>query len=85
MRTVYLTCVMAILLMGCATPAQRAAQKASEAEEILQIYGPACERLGYVARSDAWRNCMVQLNQTDALRYSYGYSYPYRWRTGPYF
>ena len=69
-------------LTGCATPAQRAMEKANEAEMMLQIYGPACERLGYAANSDLWRNCVVQMNQTDALRYAY--PYPYYSRLGPY-
>lgn len=85
MRTIPSICLAALLLSACSTPAQRAAQRAAEAEQMLLIFGPACERIGYVANTDPWRSCVVQMNQTDALRYSYGYSYPYRAYGGPYF
>ncbi len=84
MRAAMTVCLIAGSLLGCATPAQRALEKAGEAEQMIQVYGPACERLGYIVNSDPWRNCIVQMNQTDALRYSYGYSYPYYSRLGPY-
>ena len=83
MRTAKVAMLVAFSLLGCATPAQRAMEKANEAEQMLQVYGPACERIGYAANTDPWRNCVVQMNQTDALRYLYGYSYPYS-RLGPY-
>lgn len=84
MRAAIAVSLVAGSLLGCATPAQRAVEKANEAEVMMQIYGPACERLGYTANSDQWRNCVVQMNQTDAMRYSYGYPYPYYSRWGPY-
>ena len=82
MRAAIAVALIAGGLLGCATPAQRAMEKVGEAEQMIQVFGPACERLGYVANSDAWRNCLVQMNQTDALRYSN--AYPYYSRLGPY-
>lgn len=84
MRTAIAVCLMAGCMLGCATPAQRAMQKATDAEQMLQIYGPACERLGYASNSDPWRNCIVQMSQIDTLRYAPGYGYPYYSRFGPY-
>lgn len=58
--------VTAILLFGCATPAERAAQIEREVEEMIVIYGPGCERLGYTNGTDDWRNCILRLAQRDA-------------------
>jgi hypothetical protein len=85
MRTFASICVTIAMLTACSTPARRAAEKVAEAEQMMMMYGPPCERLGYVANTDPWRSCVVQMNQTDALRYSYGYTYPFRNYGGPYF
>jgi len=64
MRTL-LYLATAVLLTGCATPAERAAQVQREVEEMIQVYGPACERLGFRNDSDEWRNCILRLNARD--------------------
>ncbi|MGE5466910.1 MAG: hypothetical protein ACM3Y9_05740 [Ignavibacteria bacterium] len=56
----------AAVLAACATPADRAAQAQREAEEMIATYGPACQRLGYKADSDAWRDCILRLSTRDA-------------------
>ncbi|NMG00809.1 hypothetical protein GPA27_25845 [Aromatoleum toluolicum] len=62
---------LAALLVSCATPAERAAQVEREVEQMITIYGPACERLGYKQDSDQWRDCILQLNaQERHERYS---------------
>ena len=43
--------LIAILLVGCATPEQRA-------DRALSRYGPYCEKLGFAPDSDAYRNCI---------------------------
>jgi hypothetical protein len=36
----------------------------------MQIYGPACSKLGYAANSDPWRSCVLQLSaKEDMERY----------------
>ena len=40
-----------LVLSGCVTAEQRAAQVAAE-------YGPYCDKLGYQRSTDAWRNCI---------------------------
>jgi len=57
---------MLALLAGCASPAERAAQAQRDVEEMISTYGPACERLGYKADSDAWRDCLLRLSTKDA-------------------
>jgi hypothetical protein len=60
------------LLSACATPAQQAAYAQHEMEQTMAIYGPACEKLGYAANTDPWRNCVMQLSYKDDMqRYSF--------------
>jgi hypothetical protein len=64
MRT--LVCLAtALLLTGCLTPAERAAQIQREVDEMIVVYGPGCERLGYANGTDDWRNCILRLNERD--------------------
>jgi hypothetical protein len=77
MRTLHIL-VLTILVAGCATsPAERAAQAEREVDQMIQVYGPACDKLGYRPESDPWRNCVLQLAaQDDFKRYSRFNSYP---------
>ncbi len=60
----------ALLLSACATtPQQRAARVEKDVEEMVQVYGPGCEKLGYTADTDQWRDCVIRLNQRDHLLY----------------
>ena len=52
---------LAALLAGCASTAERAAQMQAEIDEMVAIYGPACEKLGFVGATDPWRNCVLGL------------------------
>lgn len=61
MRTALLLALAAVLA-SCATPAERAAQVEREVEQMITVYGPACERLGYKAENDQWRDCVLRLN-----------------------
>lgn len=83
MLLVFLALSMAApLLSGCATPEQRAAQARADVEQAMAIYGPACERLGYAAQSDAWRSCVLNLSTKYELqRYATSPGY-YGWGGG---
>lgn len=52
----------AVLLAGCATTAERAAQMTAEIDEMVAVYGPACEKLGFQNGTDPWRNCVLGLS-----------------------
>jgi hypothetical protein len=77
-------------LAACTTPQERAANVQAEVEQMMVTYGPACSKLGYASGSDAWRSCVLSLNQRDENQlydnYPYGYGYggwgPGRWRGG---
>jgi len=49
-------------LAGCASTAERAAQMQAEIDDMVAIYGPACEKLGFSSATDPWRNCVLGLN-----------------------
>lgn len=53
---------------ACSTPQERAARKQAEMESLMQIYGPACSRLGYAVDSDPWRSCILNLSTKDELQ-----------------
>jgi hypothetical protein len=67
-------CLLLLLLVlpvGCATQPERAAQMQREVDDMIAVYGPACEKLGYAGGSDAWRSCVLRLNTNQTIaRYS---------------
>ena len=68
-KTVFLAAALA--LAGCATPEQRAAQWQWEVDQMIVVYGPACEKLGYKPNDDPWRDCVLRLSARDDRRYRY--------------
>jgi outer membrane biogenesis lipoprotein LolB len=68
MRTFARAFVLAVpllLVTGCATQAERAAQVQREVEQMIELYGPGCEKLGYRADTDQWRECVLKLAHRD--------------------
>lgn len=72
-RVLTLFSLSLVLLGGCAnlTPAERSALMQQEIEEMIQVYGPACGKLGYQADTDPWRECILKLNTAKNLEYDY--------------
>jgi len=66
MRTFTLFVVM-IFLAGCVTQAERAAQVQRDVDDMIRVYGPGCEKLGYKPDSDLWRDCVLRLSTKDSL------------------
>ena len=66
MRAIAISAVI-LLLSGCATQAERAAAMQSEVDDMIKVYGPACEKLGYKNDTDPWRNCILHLATKDSL------------------
>lgn len=79
MRKLVMAGLGALLLAGCTTPQQRAANMQAEMNEMMVVYGPACARLGYAVNSDQWRDCVLQLSAKEEAQrwghpsYSVGY------------
>lgn len=58
------------LLQACETPGERAARIEAEVDEMVTLYGPACEKLGYARDTDPWRECILHLRTRDDVRYN---------------
>lgn len=56
-------------LAGCMTQAERIAAEKAEIDEMIKIYGPACEKLGYAKDTDPWRDCILRLRAHDDEKY----------------
>ena len=70
MRTL-ISLALAAVLAGCSTPSERAAQVERDVDEMVAIFGPACEKLGYKNDTDPWRDCVLRLSAKErAERYS---------------
>lgn len=59
---IVLAAAAAVIVAGCATPAQRAAEMQAEVDQMIVVYGPACDKLGYQNGTDPWRGCVLGLN-----------------------
>jgi hypothetical protein len=61
-RTMLAVAAIAAMMSGCVSTAERAAQMQAEVDEMIVVYGPACEKLGFQASTDPWRNCVLGLS-----------------------
>ncbi len=61
-RSVLLPVALVALLSACATPEERAAQVRAEVDDMIRVYGPGCEKLGYTKDTDLWRDCILRLS-----------------------
>jgi hypothetical protein len=85
MRAFMVLMLLSAIVAGCATTAERSAQLEREVDQMIQYYGPACEKLGYQSNSDPWRDCILRLSAKDSLE-NYMMRYPngFRYRGFPY-
>jgi hypothetical protein len=66
---IFFISALIILLAGCATdPATQQKQALQQMEYKLQVYGPACEKLGFEKDTDGWRTCIQRENEQTILR-----------------
>ncbi|HSC97390.1 MAG TPA: hypothetical protein VLI21_00695 [Casimicrobiaceae bacterium] len=54
-------------MSGCATQAERAAAVQRDVDDMVAVYWPGCEKLGYKTDNDPWRECVLRLATTDRL------------------
>ena len=54
-------------ISGCATQAERAEAVQRDVEDMVAVYGPGCEKVGYNTDTDPWRECVLRLATTDRL------------------
>lgn len=85
-RLIYIGC-LAAMLAGCASdPVAEQNQATKLMEYKIQVYGPACEKLGFERDTDTWRECIQREYEQAILRQQRQWSYPY-WDYGvpPYY
>ncbi len=39
-----------------------------DVDDMIRVYGPGCERLGYQSDTDPWRDCVLRLAHRDDLQ-----------------
>jgi len=66
MRTIAILAALSIVV-GCASTTERAAAVSRDVEDMISVYGPGCERLGYTANTDGWRECVLRLATNDRI------------------
>lgn len=49
--------VSPIFILGCASNSERAAE--SDVRRRVDVYGPACEQMGFRVDTDAWHFCVA--------------------------
>ena len=57
--------VLLVAISGCMSQAQRAAAIQAEVDDMIKVYGPACEKLGYTKDTDPWRDCVLRMRAHD--------------------
>jgi hypothetical protein len=67
MRALAVSLLM-VFVAGCATQAERAAGVARDVDDMIRVYGPGCDKLGYKSDSDPWRECILRLAHRDDLQ-----------------
>lgn len=53
-----------LLIMGCASDSERAQAARKDVRLRADVFGPACEEMGFKKDTDAWRFCVVTYNPT---------------------
>lgn len=60
--------LLLILVTGCATQEERAAAVQRDVDDMIRVYGPGCEKLGFKSDTDSWRECILRLAHRDDLQ-----------------
>jgi hypothetical protein len=68
LRYILMVSILAALT-GCMTQAERTAAAQAEVDDMIKIYGPACEKLGFTKDTDPWRECILHSRAHDDERY----------------
>lgn len=77
MRAIYILNAL-LLLAGCATNPQAEQERATKQMEYkMQVYGPACEKLGHTRDKDAWRECIQREYEQTIMQQQRNWDYPY--------
>jgi hypothetical protein len=62
------TICMLVAISGCMmTQAERATEVQAQVDDMIKVYGPGCEKLGFAKDTDPWRECILRLRAHDDL------------------
>lgn len=76
-RAIYMLSLI-LSLVGCASnPLAEQEQATKLMAYKIQVYGPACEKLGFEKDTDMWRECIQKEYEQTITRRQYQMSYPY--------
>lgn len=83
-RVAVLLCLMPLFAACVSDPVAEQKQATERMAHKIQVYGPACEALGYENDTDAWRECIQREYEQLLLRQQPVYP-PYSPYFGPYY
>jgi hypothetical protein len=73
----YLLICLVPILAGCASDPVAEQNRATKLMNYkIQVYGPACEKLGYAKDSDPWRECIQREYEQTVMRQRPQWNYP---------
>ncbi|MFZ2161014.1 MAG: hypothetical protein WAW02_02240 [Sideroxyarcus sp.] len=67
LRNVLMVLILAAL-SGCMTQAERIAAAQTEVDDMINVYGPACVKLGFAKDTDPWRDCILRMRAHDDVQ-----------------
>jgi hypothetical protein len=85
-RSIYILGLIALLTSCVSDPLAQQKYAIKQMEYKLQVYGPACEKLGFEKSTNEWRECIQreyeqtlirQQNQLDNFYWNQYYTRPY--------
>lgn len=81
---IFFTLAVMLIMTACASNPQAEQQRATNLMAYkIQVYGPACEKLGFTVNTDSWRECVQREYEQTIMRQQRQWDYPYYW--GPYY
>ena len=77
-RLIFVFVVLMTLASCASNPAAEQARATRQMEYKMQVYGPACEKLGFAKDTDKWRECIQREYEQSIMRIQqFSYPYPY--------
>jgi hypothetical protein len=77
-RTITVFASLAVLSACASNPAAEQARATQQMDYKMQVYGPACEKLGFAKDTDKWRECIQREYEQSIMRVQqFNQPYPY--------
>jgi hypothetical protein len=77
-RAITVLASLAVLSACASNPAAEQARATQQMDYKMQVYGPACEKLGFAKDTDKWRECIQREYEQSIMRVQqFNQPYPY--------